>query len=254
MTRANIDDGDMWIAEFDSGALASIQSSYVTVGNYPGIEARIYGSEGAVIVRLVDEFGICQTIKTATKDAVEFVERGDPGASTSRPAVTPGSRGSSFSTPTWSATSSTRSCDGGRQPGRLRPGRAGPGDHQRVRGSFRSGPGSTSRCRRRAGRMKCSNAPRLVAPGADRRGLAAAGRPARLPGRPGRPAVRAARHGRGDARRALRRPGNRLRQRSPGARRLRPAPGPGREHGRAVPDLRRQRGRSRGPAAGRAVT
>jgi len=74
MTRANIDDGDMWIAEFGSGALASIQSSYVTVGNYPGIEARIYGSEGAVIARLVDEFGICQTVRTARKDAVEFVE------------------------------------------------------------------------------------------------------------------------------------------------------------------------------------
>jgi predicted dehydrogenase len=72
MTRANIDDGDMWIAEFASGALASIQSSYVTVGNFPGIEARIYGSEGAIIVRLVEEFGICQTIKTATKGAVEF--------------------------------------------------------------------------------------------------------------------------------------------------------------------------------------
>jgi predicted dehydrogenase len=74
MTRANIDDGDMWIAEFGSGALASIQSSYVTVGNFPGIEARIYGSEGAIIVRLVDEFGSCQTIKTATKHAVEFAE------------------------------------------------------------------------------------------------------------------------------------------------------------------------------------
>ncbi len=76
MTRANIDDGDMWIAEFAGagGALASIQSSYVTVGNYPGIEARIYGSEGAIIARLVDEAGICQTIKTASKDAVEFTE------------------------------------------------------------------------------------------------------------------------------------------------------------------------------------
>jgi predicted dehydrogenase len=74
MTRANIDDGDMWIAEFSSGALASIQSSYVTVGNYPGIEARIYGSAGAIIVRLVDEFGLCQTIKTARGDAVEFTD------------------------------------------------------------------------------------------------------------------------------------------------------------------------------------
>jgi predicted dehydrogenase len=78
MTRANIDDGDMWIAEFGPDVLASIQSSYVTVGNYPGIEARIYGSEGALIVRLVDEFGICQTIKTAAKNAVEFVEQEIP--------------------------------------------------------------------------------------------------------------------------------------------------------------------------------
>jgi predicted dehydrogenase len=62
LTRVNIDDGDMWIAEFAS------------VGNYPGIEARIYGADGAIIVRLVDEFGLCQTIRTASKDAVEFTE------------------------------------------------------------------------------------------------------------------------------------------------------------------------------------
>ncbi|MGI8880748.1 MAG: Gfo/Idh/MocA family protein [Jatrophihabitans sp.] len=78
MTRVNIDDGDMWIAEFGGGRLASVQSSFVTVGNYPGIEVRIYGSEGAIIVRLVEEFGICQTITVATKDEVEFVEREIP--------------------------------------------------------------------------------------------------------------------------------------------------------------------------------
>ena len=74
MTRMNIDDGDMFIAEFEGGALASVQSSFVTVGNYPGIEVRIYGSEGALIVRLVEEEGICQTLKAATKDSVEFKE------------------------------------------------------------------------------------------------------------------------------------------------------------------------------------
>ena len=78
MQRMNIDDADMWLCEFDPDVMASIQSSYVTVGNYPGIEARIYGSEGAIIVRLVEEFGICQTIKTATKDEVEFVEQEIP--------------------------------------------------------------------------------------------------------------------------------------------------------------------------------
>ena len=78
MQRINIDDGDMWICEFEAPTLASMQSSYVTVGNYPGIECRLYGSEGAIIVRLVEEAGICQTIKTATKDEVEFVEREIP--------------------------------------------------------------------------------------------------------------------------------------------------------------------------------
>jgi predicted dehydrogenase len=78
LQRLNIDDGDMWICEFGNDVIASIQSSYVTVGNYPGIEARVFGSDGAIIVRLVDEFGICQTIKTATKDDVEFVEREIP--------------------------------------------------------------------------------------------------------------------------------------------------------------------------------
>jgi predicted dehydrogenase len=78
MQRLNIDDGDMWVCEFDNNVLASIQSSYVTVGNFPGIEARIFGSEGAIIIRLVAEFGICQTIRTATKDQVEFVEREIP--------------------------------------------------------------------------------------------------------------------------------------------------------------------------------
>ncbi len=78
MERLNIDDADMWICELSSGVLASIQSSYVTVGNYPGVEARLYGSEGAVIVRLVEERGVCQTLHTATRQEVEFTERSIP--------------------------------------------------------------------------------------------------------------------------------------------------------------------------------
>jgi hypothetical protein len=52
--------------------LCSIQTSFVTVGNYPGIEARLYGSEGAFICRLVEEHGICERIWLAGKDHVEF--------------------------------------------------------------------------------------------------------------------------------------------------------------------------------------
>jgi len=76
--RINIDDADMFIAEAQNGALFSMQSSYVTVGNYPGIEARIFGSEGAVRVRLVEEFGVIQTIHTATPQGVEFSQREIP--------------------------------------------------------------------------------------------------------------------------------------------------------------------------------
>ena len=54
MMRMNIDDGDIFIGEFANGALGSIQTSFVTVGNYPGIEARAYGSEGALVCRLVE--------------------------------------------------------------------------------------------------------------------------------------------------------------------------------------------------------
>jgi len=76
--RINIDDLDMFIGEAANGALFSLQSSYVTVGNYPGIEARISGSAGAIHVRLVEEFGVIQTIRTAAPDKVEFVEREIP--------------------------------------------------------------------------------------------------------------------------------------------------------------------------------
>jgi len=72
MMRMNIDDGDIFIGEFANGALCSIQTSFVTVGNYPGIEARMYGSNGALICRLVEENGVCETLRAATADAVEF--------------------------------------------------------------------------------------------------------------------------------------------------------------------------------------
>jgi predicted dehydrogenase len=74
LVRSNVDDGDIYIGEYDNGAICSMQSSYVTVGNYPGIEARMYGSKGALICRLVEEFGECQVLRSATPDAVEFVQ------------------------------------------------------------------------------------------------------------------------------------------------------------------------------------
>jgi predicted dehydrogenase len=74
MMRMNIDDGDIFIGEFANGALGSVQTSFVTVGNYPGIEARLYGSKGALICRLVEEEGICERLYAATANQVEFKE------------------------------------------------------------------------------------------------------------------------------------------------------------------------------------
>lgn len=74
MMRMNIDDGTVYIGEYENGAIGSVQTSYVTIGNYPGIEARLYGSKGAIICRLVEERGIPETIKVATPEQVEFRE------------------------------------------------------------------------------------------------------------------------------------------------------------------------------------
>ena len=130
-------------------------------------------------------------------------------------------RGSSCSTPAWSPTSSTRS------PATARPSQGDFAQGALVQEtinafeqSFRrrawvnfplaTEPDEPAAAEAAAREGRHQRGP-PGHPGADRRGLAAAGRPARLPGRPGRPAVRAARHGRHDARRALRRPGDRVR-------------------------------------------
>ncbi len=93
--RTNIDDADIYMGEYASGAICSVQSSYVTVGNYPGLEARVYGSKGALICRLVEEFGVPQTLHKARPDAVEFVPVDIP-AEYFPPGYTPGEPWSSL--------------------------------------------------------------------------------------------------------------------------------------------------------------
>jgi len=72
--RMNIDDGTIYIGDYANGAIGTIQTSYVTIGNYPGIEVRLYGEKGAIICRLIEEFGVAETIKVATPGEVEFKE------------------------------------------------------------------------------------------------------------------------------------------------------------------------------------
>jgi predicted dehydrogenase len=74
MMRMNIDDGGIFIGDYTNGAFGSIQTSYVAIGNYSGTEARFFGSKGAIICRMVEEFGVAETVKAATPDNLEFRE------------------------------------------------------------------------------------------------------------------------------------------------------------------------------------
>ena len=74
--RTNIDDGDVFIGEYENGGFCTIQSSYVTVNSYPGLEARAYGSKGALLCRLGAELeGQQVLLKSTSPDAheVEYV-------------------------------------------------------------------------------------------------------------------------------------------------------------------------------------
>jgi predicted dehydrogenase len=64
--RTNIDDGDVYIGEYENGGFCTIQSSYVTVNSYPGLEARAYGSRGALICRLGAELEGQQVLYQST--------------------------------------------------------------------------------------------------------------------------------------------------------------------------------------------
>jgi len=70
----NIEDASIWLAEFKNGAQGTFQSSFVALGNYPGVEVRVFGSKGALIARLVEEGGITESLKTANRDDWEFKE------------------------------------------------------------------------------------------------------------------------------------------------------------------------------------
>ena len=72
LQRIQVEDGAVAIAEFESGAHGILQTSYIAVGNYPGVELRVYGSKGAAVARLVSEFGVQETLHLARPDDVEF--------------------------------------------------------------------------------------------------------------------------------------------------------------------------------------
>jgi len=71
--RIAIEDGTVAIVEFASGAQGLLQTSFVAVGNYPGVELRVYGSRGAAVARLIAERGVAETLSFASAQDVDFV-------------------------------------------------------------------------------------------------------------------------------------------------------------------------------------
>lgn len=55
LERINWDDADMWMGTTKRGYLFSMQTSFVTVGNYPGITAWIYGDKGSLKATLIKD-------------------------------------------------------------------------------------------------------------------------------------------------------------------------------------------------------
>lgn len=70
--RIAVEDAAVAIVEFASGAHGLLQSSYIAVGNYPGVEIRVYGTKGAAVARLIQEYGVAETLHVASAEAVEF--------------------------------------------------------------------------------------------------------------------------------------------------------------------------------------
>jgi predicted dehydrogenase len=68
--KINVEDATAALIEYRSGAQGLLQSSYIAVGNYPGVEIRVYGSKGAAIARLISEFGIAESLKFATAASI----------------------------------------------------------------------------------------------------------------------------------------------------------------------------------------
>jgi len=66
--RGAIEEGTAAIVDFSSGAQGLLQTSYVALGNGPGIEIRVYGSNASAIARLTLEHGRTETLALAGSD------------------------------------------------------------------------------------------------------------------------------------------------------------------------------------------
>jgi predicted dehydrogenase len=68
-----VENGSVWLLHFAGGAIGTMQSSFVTIGQTPGLEFRLYGSKGALVGRIPGEDGSPESLTYATRDRPKFV-------------------------------------------------------------------------------------------------------------------------------------------------------------------------------------
>ena len=67
-----MDDSTIWLCKYENGAQGVMQASKVAIGEYPGVEIRIYGSKASLWIRLVVQGDGYDRMWMATREDMEF--------------------------------------------------------------------------------------------------------------------------------------------------------------------------------------
>ena len=70
--EVTVDDSTIWLCKYENGAQGVMQASKVAIGEYPGVEIRIYGSKASLWIRLVVQGDGYDRMWMATREDMEF--------------------------------------------------------------------------------------------------------------------------------------------------------------------------------------
>jgi predicted dehydrogenase len=72
MTNVDIDDSSVWLMNFANGALGVAHAGWATVGRPPGLDLRLFGSQGALRCVLSDDLPGCESLSIANAQDQRF--------------------------------------------------------------------------------------------------------------------------------------------------------------------------------------
>jgi predicted dehydrogenase len=72
VARIVVDDSCVWLMEFANGALGACHAGWATVGRAPGLEIRVYGSDGAARIMLSDDLPGSEVLHVASAKEQRF--------------------------------------------------------------------------------------------------------------------------------------------------------------------------------------